>query len=77
MTLRDGTQVTCPVRFVASAGTNNDWAMYMGWSHWDDHMIARQGDKVRESTARAIIEETGSLIGGLNLQGFRERSYRR
>ena len=77
MTLENGQKVTVPVRFVASVGHNNDWAMYMGWSNWSDGQIAAEGGKVREGTARAIIQETGSLIGAVNSQDFLERSYRR
>ena len=53
------------------SGHNNDWAMYMGWSNWDDARIAREGTKVSEPTARAIIDEAG-----YTLCGFPERSYR-
>ena len=75
MTIQNGEKVTIPVRFVASAGHNDDWAMYMGWSDWSDEEIAGSGDKVREGLARAIIEHTENLTE--SLAGFLERRYRR
>ena len=74
MILKNGEKVVVPVRFIASAGHNGDWAMYMGWSHWTDEQIASVGDKVGEGTARGIIEVTNHLDEPL--AGFLKRSYR-
>ena len=74
VTLESGEKVVIPVRFVASAGTNNDWAMYMGWSSWTDQEIASGGDKIGKDEATAIIRATASLDD--RLDQFLQRHYR-
>ena len=61
MAIEPGTKVTIPVRFVVSAGTNGDWAVYMGWSNWTDEQIAKEGGKVLETLGRALIEQLQEL----------------
>lgn len=48
--IKDGD--VCPLKIVAVAGHNNDWAAYIGPSHWSDDMVANSGDKVTEEQAK-------------------------
>ena len=63
-----------PVRFVCSAGFAGDWAMYMGWAHWNDQEIANGGDKVSEETARRIVIDASMALD--SLRGFLDLAYR-
>ena len=75
MAVAPGTKVTIPFRFVASAGENNDWAVYMGWSAWTDERIAREGSKVPETLGRALAAQVVGLIP--EFQGFLDLIWRR
>ena len=44
-----------PVKIVAIAGWANDWAAYMGPSHWTDARVANQGTKIDAEAAKALF----------------------
>ena len=50
------------IRIVAVAGYANDWAAYMGPSHWSDERVATQGDKLSPERAEPlffVLRESG------------------
>ena len=73
--IEPGAMVPVPFRFIAKAGFNNDWAMYMGWTEWSDEKIAAEGDKVFPETAKKIVQECVT-VGRQELAGFRDLAWR-
>ena len=74
MSIEQGTKVTIPVRFVVSAGDNDDWAVYMGWSNWTDEQIAKEGSKVSEKLGCALVEHLQDVEP--KLRGFLDLHWR-
>lgn len=55
------------IKIVAVAGTNNDWAAYIGPSGWSDRTVAAAGDKLLPAQALPlfyVLRESGREYRG-------------
>lgn len=54
--MKDGDKRFWDVKFCVSAGTNNDWAMYVAPSAWPNDVVADFGNKLPEELARGLVQ---------------------